>query len=392
MKILYYSPHPHHDIVSDVGYSVHQLEMIKAFKQLGHTVELCIMGGENKDQTPDYIQNQGKESGAKKLVKALLPKVLWNTLRDYLRYIKHDKVAYLKLEEQVLEFKPDIIYERSEYLLKSGVGVAQKHKIKHILEVNAPFIDEWEEFEGKSLLTNYAHRVEEYKLKNTSLVSCISTTLRNHLFKKYSIKSTPSVIVTNGVDLDKFPILSEKVSTSNSEITIGFVGSILPYHGVDNLIDAFANLYNQYKDLNLNLLIVGDGMSLNDLKNRAVKLNIENKVTFTGKVDRKDLKNYLSKMDVCVLAKTKWYCSPIKLFEYASSSKAILAPNTEPVSEVFTHGKDAFLVEKQNIEAGLKELIANADLRKSLASESRQLMESSYQWRTLAEKNLKALG
>ena len=40
-----------------------------------------------------------------------------------------------KLEEAIIAFQPDLIYERSEYLQDKGVAVIKKHKIKYFLEI-----------------------------------------------------------------------------------------------------------------------------------------------------------------------------------------------------------------------------------------------------------------
>ena len=124
--------------MSDVGYSVHQLEMIQAFEDLGHEVHKVIMGGDRLDATPDYVQKQGQGAPLKNALKSVIPKVIWNSLRDYFRFIRHDKRAYAFLMDEIARVQPDLIYERSEYLLRSGVDAAIKTGIPHVLEVNAP--------------------------------------------------------------------------------------------------------------------------------------------------------------------------------------------------------------------------------------------------------------
>lgn len=396
MKILYFSPHPHHDIVSDVGYSVHQLEMIKAFRELGHEVELLIMGGESKEELPDYVKEPG-QSTFRKAVKSIVPRVLWNTLRDYQRYIKHDEVAYARLKEKCKSFQPDVIYERSEYLLQSGVRLAQDLKIPHILEVNAPFIEEWKQFEGGNLLEKTAHKREAFKLRNTSLVSCISTTLRDQLWSTYSLDpNMANVIVTNGADPKRFGSEGAQQATSkfplNAEkVVIGFVGSIMPYHRVDQLIRAFEKLPNEVRD-RAQLLIVGGGSTLDDLKDSVSDSDAKDQVIFTGHLQRSDVPPFIDLMDICVLPSTNWYCSPIKLFEYAILGKAIIAPNTAPVTEVFTDGQNIHLVgNEQGLVKALNELILSPEKTRQLGDRAKDLILAEYQWTKLASKTLEAL-
>ncbi|GAB5540239.1 MAG: hypothetical protein Salg2KO_23420 [Salibacteraceae bacterium] len=151
MRILYFSPHPTHDIVSDVGYSTHQREMIEALRQLGHEVFPVIIGGATIADLPKATTTQ-RPSRLTRLIKSFIPPVLWRTIKDW-RLMRHDRlVAGPRLEEAVKKIKPDLIYERSEYCLLQGSSIAAKFNIKHIYEVNAPCVEEWLKFEGNSLL------------------------------------------------------------------------------------------------------------------------------------------------------------------------------------------------------------------------------------------------
>ena len=91
MRIIYFSPHPTHDIVSEVGYSTHQRETIKAFRTLGHEVMPVILGG----TTPSEKKQFDTESGGhrlKELVKKWLPTFAYNALKD-LGIRRFDKLA-----------------------------------------------------------------------------------------------------------------------------------------------------------------------------------------------------------------------------------------------------------------------------------------------------------
>ena len=156
MRIIYYSPHPTHDIVSEVGYSTHQREMIHALRDLGHEVLPVIMGGtEAGDLNPKAKQNYTIPLH-KKILKFIIPKWIWTSLNNY-KLILHDQKAGIELEKAIRSFNPDLIYERSEYLQDSGAKVASQHKIRYFLEVNAPFIEEMNEFEGYSVFHSKAH-------------------------------------------------------------------------------------------------------------------------------------------------------------------------------------------------------------------------------------------
>ncbi|MFM7764348.1 MAG: hypothetical protein ACKO6I_01705, partial [Sphingomonadales bacterium] len=141
LRIIYYSPHPTHDIVSEVGYSTHQRESIQSFRQLGHEVLPVVLGGTETSAVNTHIAGLSEKAGNLSGVKKLLPLWLWNALKD-VELLKHDIKAGRQLEQAIRDFKPDMIYERGEYLQDSGVKMAEKHGIKHVLEVNSPVVEE----------------------------------------------------------------------------------------------------------------------------------------------------------------------------------------------------------------------------------------------------------
>lgn len=159
MKILYYSPHPTHDIVSEVGYATHQREVILALKQMGHDVLPVIMGGTELSDLNPLASGDYKPSLVKLLIKKLVPSWLWTSFNNY-KLRQHDRQAGERLKKAVDQFKPDLIYERSEYLQDSGAKLASSYGIKYFLEVNAPFVEEMHAFEGFSLYHKLAHRLK----------------------------------------------------------------------------------------------------------------------------------------------------------------------------------------------------------------------------------------
>ena len=394
MRIIYYSPHPTHDIVSEVGYATHQREVILALKALGHDVLPVIMGGTDASTLSPLAKGSYQPSKIKALLKKIVPSVLWTSFNNYKLRI-HDKRAGNILRNAINDFKPELIYERSEYLQDSGAKAAKEYGIQYFLEVNAPFVEEMRAFEGYSLYQSKAHAIEKYKLKIANKVFAVSTALSDFMIQRYQCQKDKIFVQPNCINPSKLKITNDEVSILKQSLSlencqvIGFVGSMFPYHGVDILIAAFAKVY--IKHSKTRLLIVGDGSILSDLKRQVSQLGIENAVIFTGKVEHQYVFNYISLMDICIMAKSNWYGSPVKLFEYGLMRKPIIAPDTAPVKDVMVHEQDALIIpDNENaLSDAIENLINKPEKGEAMANSFYNKVMSSYNWEHAAKNIIK---
>jgi glycosyltransferase involved in cell wall biosynthesis len=320
-------------------------------------------------------------------MKKWIPKLIWESLKD-ISLLRFDKALLLELEEQILNFQPDIIYERVTYLQSSGIRAAQKMGVKHIAEFNAPYPEERISFSGKTLLLAKAKNVEREILMNTYGASVVSSVLKHHLVKVCPSAKNKIKVIPNAVSPITSPIYSDESQPYQflkNELVIGFVGSIFPYHGVDVLISAFAKLNQK----GAKLLIVGDGMILNEMKALAEKTGVKDQVIFTGSVPHEAVPSFIELMDICCMAKSNWYGSPVKIFEYGLLQKAILAPDVIPVRDVMTES-DAVLVNpmEEDVHAGLKKLIEDESFRKEIAQNWHKKVMENYTWNNAAKTTL----
>lgn len=385
MKILYYAPHPFLQLDAPTGYGRHMREMISSWKNQGHEVRTLIAGDRNGGNTNSAPA--GTNQAGKSRLKKWIPNLLWETLKD-LSLMRFDKVLQSELEAVVLDFQPDIIYERVTYLQSSGVRAAQKLGVKHIAEFNAPYPEERVSFSGKTLLLAKAKNVEKEILLNTRGVAAVSSALKAHLVKvcpsaKDKIKVVPNAVAP--IESPIHSIESQPYQYLKDNLVIGFVGSVFPYHGVNILISAFAKLNHK----EAKLLIVGDGMILDEMKILADKMGVKDQVIFTGPIPHQAVPSFIDLMDICCMAKSNWYGSPVKIFEYGLLQKAILAPDVIPVRDVMSES-DAVLVHPNEVDvhAGLKKLIEDESFRKEIAQNWHKKVMENYTWNHAAKITL----
>jgi glycosyltransferase involved in cell wall biosynthesis len=99
-------------------------------------------------------------------------------------------------------------------------------------------------------------------------------------------------------------------------------------------------------------------------------------------------------MDVCVVPQSNPYRSPIKLFEYMATGKAVVAPRTEPIEMVARDGEHAVLFDPDcadDLTGALRRMLGDAPLREQLGRAAREHVLHHHTWQRNAELMLDLL-
>src|SRR5205814_5911078 len=159
-----------------------------------------------------------------------------------------------------------VVYERYSLWSFAGMEFARATATPGLLEVNAPLIEEQAEHRGLVDRAG-AQRVAERVFSAASALLGVSEEVAEYL------EGFPSAhgkvhVVPNGVNPDHFPQdLKPSLPASSGTFTVGFVGSMKPWHGLGSLLEAFALLHRQFPASRL--LIVGDGPGREQLATEA---------------------------------------------------------------------------------------------------------------------------
>jgi glycosyltransferase involved in cell wall biosynthesis len=147
----------------------------------------------------------------------------------------------------------------------------------------------------------------------------------------------------------------------NSPIKFVIVAKLSRRKQVDKVIQAFSRI----KDVSWELFIGGFGPELENLKNLAQNLNLNQYVHFAGKVEPYE---FLKDKDVGILYSTR-EGFPYALVEYMALSCAVIASNIDGVPEVVEHTVNGLLVDPRNIqdlEQAIRTFITDPQCREDL--------------------------
>ena len=163
-----------------------------------------------------------------------------------------------------------------------------------------------------------------------------------------------------------------------------------PWKRVDVLIRAQGILL---KTTDAYLVIGGKGPELGRLRDLARDLGISSRVLFAGYIPDEELPFYYALADVFVFHSTyETFC--LSLLQAMAAGKAVVSVDSTAVPELIRHGENGILVEPGNAAAfarAVLELLADGDLRKRFAAESRRRVLAGYDWETTAQRYESAL-
>jgi glycosyltransferase involved in cell wall biosynthesis len=139
--------------------------------------------------------------------------------------------------------------------------------------------------------------------------------------------------------------------------TLGYSGAPYLKDGLLDLFNAVSFLQNE--GINVTLLVIGDatfGKSLiPGLMNECRKLNISDKVTFTGLVDSSMVKEHLLECRFLTITRPSTVQTkagfPTKLGEYFATKRPILSTNFGDIERYFENGVDLVIAETGNPES-----------------------------------------
>jgi glycosyltransferase involved in cell wall biosynthesis len=376
MKILY-----HHRTLADGAEGIHILEMIEAFRALGHDVIVQAMAhGESR--------GSGHQGFLKRL-KHAIPKGAFE-----LAGIASSMLDYVTFGRALRRHRPDFVYKRHA-LNDFGVLVAARHhRVPVLLEVNRLYTsDQHTRFESLRF-RSLCRFFERFAIDQASVVAAVSTPLAG--FVRALTKHPGRVMVLpNGANPELFrprPELREKVRQElawSDSVVVGWAGILREWHGVELLIRAVARVPD------LKLLIIGDGPDRERLESVIERLDIAGRVMFTGRVSHADVMRYVGAVDIAVSSADRTgIASPMKLLEYMAMERATVAPRSANIEDLIDDKVDGLLFEPDNEDAltgVLRRLAADETLRLRLGQQARLKVTRFRNWRRNAEIVVRAV-
>jgi len=372
MKILY-----HHRTTASDGSAVHIEGLSSALRRLGVTVVMVepptVRRGSVVIRTDSTAWRQR------------MPRWLHEVLE-----LIYNVPEWMRLQAAIVRHRPNVIYERNNLYLLSGIVAKYVSRIPIIEEVNSPLFLE-RSAHGGIALTSVARCSERWVWRRADAVVVVTRALADIVASTIGSASLIEVM-PNGVDRAMFG--SHRIDADakrklhlEGKTVLGFTGFVREWNGLEQIIDLLPRLRPDVV-----LLIVGDGTARASLEHRAHRAGVAARVIFTGVVARNEVASFISAFDIALQPAANPYASPLKLFEYLALGRAVLAPDQPNLREVLTHRVNAWLFDTNDpgaMHRAIEQLLAEPQTRNALSMAAlAAISEGELTWERNAERVL----
>jgi glycosyltransferase involved in cell wall biosynthesis len=151
-------------------------------------------------------------------------------------------------------------------------------------------------------------------------------------------------VIPYGID---YRYIKERPEKSREQLTLGFIGTLMPHKGVHTLIDAIKLL----EDNALRVKIYGDPSHHPNYYSQLTNIaDNDKRIEFTGEYDYSEISRILRELDVVVVPSIWWENAPFTIQTSFAYKTPVIASNLGGMSEVVKDGVNGFLFEAGNAE------------------------------------------
>jgi len=164
------------------------------------------------------------------------------------------------------------------------------------------------------------------------------------------------------------------------ELLVMYVGNLESYQGIDLLLESFARVIESQLSARL-VIIGGRSEDIEKYKRQADDLGIAEHVNLVGPKSVAALDQYLVQADVLVSPRIQGTNTPMKIYSYLGSGRAVVATNLPTHTQVMDESVAALAApEAGEFGAALIKVLSDDQERERLGRQAAILADQKYSW------------
>ncbi len=217
-----------------------------------------------------------------------------------------------------------------------------------------------------------------------------SNYMKNELQRIFGLPFEKINVIPNGINLTNFSGVERDYDfrrqfAMDNEKIILYVGRLVYEKGVQNLIGAMPKILSNYHDAKL--VICGKGGMMDELKQEARNLGIENKVYFAGYCDSKKIQKMYKCADIAVFPST-YEPFGIVALEAMLAGVPTVVSDVGGLNEIVEHGVDgmkSYAGNSNSIADSVLTLLFDAKLCSAVSKNAVKKVKEMYSWNKIAQ-------
>jgi glycosyltransferase involved in cell wall biosynthesis len=363
--------------------AMHICSLVEALKDEGHKVTILSPPGVDPikaaGQMP-FLRKEDRAQGLQRIWKYIscqFPQFAFEAFE-----LLYNLFLPFRLLPLLLQQPNAVLYERHAYFMFSGVLMAKWLGRPVVLEVNE--LAGFKRARGL-VMERLARRIDAWIFSMADHILCVSTVLADEVQKRGASAGRVHVL-PNAIDPNRFrqsgspQSLRARLGVEGS-IVLGHVGLFYDWDRLDVLIEVVKTIRNRHPAIKV--LLVGDGPEMENLKETARRLGMENEVILSGPVHRDDVPAYIDAMDICVLPDSNAFGSPIALFEFMALGKPCVVPDLGPMRDVIEDHVTGVMFPHADygaLENALVRMVEDAALRIQIGAQAKRAVFTRHTW------------
>jgi len=273
------------------------------------------------------------------------------------------------------------------------IGVPFVYEVRGLWEYTAASKKPgWETTEGFAL----DRKLETFTASEADHVLTLTQALADELIRR-GVRREHITLVPNAIDPKVFTpvardtLLANELGLPEDAFVVGYIGSVVGYEGLDDLVSAVAQLAPELPQLRL--LVVGDGDALPSLRQQIASLELSGHAILTGRVDPKETQRYYSLLQVVALPRKPYtvcqLVSPLKPLEAMAMRVPVVVSDVHALKEMVEDGVCGLVFPAGRVDAladSLRKLITSPQLRQQLADAAYRDVTTKRTWAQIASK------
>ena len=217
-----------------------------------------------------------------------------------------------------------------------------------------------------------------------------SNYMKNELQRLYALPYEKINVIPNGINLSNFTGIERDYDfrrqyAMDNEKIILYVGRLVYEKGIQHLIAAMPKVLSNYHDAKL--IIAGRGGMMDQLRQEASNLGLNNKIYFTGYLDSKQVQKMYKCADVAVFPST-YEPFGIVALEAMLAGVPTVVSDVGGLDEIVTHGVDgmkAYAGNANSIADSITALLYDHQLATNVAKKAKQKVKEQFNWEKIAQ-------